>query len=448
MVSKFNIASVTFILLVAGDCAQAADSLIVKAPALPAAADWTGFYVGGNFGYSWGNSDWTAHATGAGAPPLSGSLNFYNGPDVSAGTGSYFAGLQAGYSYMLASRVVLGIEADISAPGNVALWSGVPSQQIISAPSIGQALYSETQLDSGTVRARLGYAFKNWLAYATGGFAWSYDRSTLTQLAGTPLGGTSVPGTLEKALFWRFGWAAGAGLEVPIAPSWTARAEYLFTGFGSWSTTFFQGAQRFDADLALHEVRLGVNYRFPVEAGAAPAVKTDSIAPQADNWSIHAQTTYTNQYVAPFRAPYAGPNSLDPNTGRETFDATLFAGLRLWRGAEPWVNPEIDQGFGLSGTLGIAGFSSAEAYKVGFEYPYARVPRAFIRQTIDLGGETQKVEAGLNQLAGSQTANRLVITIGKFGATDVFDTNKYAHDPRSDFMNWTIADTGTFDYAA
>jgi len=32
--------------------------------------------------------------------------------------------------------------------------------------------------------------------------------------------------------------------------------------------------------------------------------------------------------------------------------------------------------------------------------------------------------------------------------TDIFDTNKYAHDPRGDFLNWTIADTGTFDYAA
>jgi len=41
-----------------------------------------------------------------------------------------------------------------------------------------------------------------------------------------------------------------------------------------------------------------------------------------------------------------------------------------------------------------------------------------------------------------------VITIGKFAATDIFDTNKYAHDPRSDFMNWALIDTGTFDYAA
>jgi high affinity Mn2+ porin len=137
-----------------------------------------------------------------------------------------------------------------------------------------------------------------------------------------------------------------------------------------------------------------------------------------------------------------------PNQGRETWDATAFLGLRLWDGAEFWVNPEIDQGFGLSGTLGVAGFPSGEAYKVGESVPYARIPRAFIRQTIDLGGDEQKVDAAANQFSGSQTANRLVITIGKFSVTDVFDTNKFAHDPRGDFMNWAIVDTGTFDYAA
>ena len=56
-----------------------------------------------------------------------------------------------------------------------------------------------------------------------------------------------------------------------------------------------------------------------------------------------------------------------------------------------------------------------------------------MRQTIDLGGETQKVDADLNQFAGSQTANRLVLTVGKFGIADMFDTNKYANNPKSDF---------------
>src|SRR5262249_7948127 len=119
----------------------------------------------------------------------------------------------------------------------------------------------------------------------------------------------------------------------------------------------------------------------------------------------------------------------------------------LWHGAEFWVNPEIDQGFGLSDTHGVAGFPSAEAYKVGSTQPYGRVQRAFLRQTIDLGGETLKVDSDLNQLAGTQSANRIVITIGKFSVVDIFDTNLYAHDSRNDFLNWAIIDSGAFDYA-
>jgi high affinity Mn2+ porin len=95
-------------------------------------------------------------------------------------------------------------------------------------------------------------------------------------------------------------------------------------------------------------------------------------------------------------------------------------------GAELWINPEIDQGFGLSNTLGLAGFSSGEAYKLGADDPYLRVPRAFIRQTIDLGGGTEKVDADINQFAGKQSADRLVFTVGKFSVSDLFDTVKYA----------------------
>jgi len=37
-------------------------------------------------------------------------------------------------------------------------------------------------LSSGTVRGRIGYAPGNSLFDATGGFAWTYDQLTLTQL--------------------------------------------------------------------------------------------------------------------------------------------------------------------------------------------------------------------------------------------------------------------------
>ena len=171
-------------------------------------------------------------------------------------------------------------------------------------------------------------------------------------------------------------------------------------------------------------------------------------APKSNVWSIHGQTTFVDQSAPPFRSPYVGQNSLIPNQTAETWDVTFYAGLHLWHGAEFWFNPEIDQGFGLSGTVGAAGFPSGESYKVGAVYPYARLHRMFIRQTIDLGGKSETIDPDINQFGGTQTADRLVITLGKFSAPDIFDANKYAHDPRKDFLNWALIDTGTFDYAA
>jgi high affinity Mn2+ porin len=171
--------------------------------------------------------------------------------------------------------------------------------------------------------------------------------------------------------------------------------------------------------------------------------------PELEDYSVHGQFTSVMQYHPSFNSPYRGPNSLDPgNRGDETVDLTLFLGARLWHGGEAYINPEIDQGFGLSNTLGVAGFPSAEAYKVGAEDPYIRLPRAFVRQTFSLGGDSQPIDADANQLAGSRTADNVIVTIGKFSVTDIFDTNTYAHDPRADFLNWAIVDAGAFDYAA
>jgi high affinity Mn2+ porin len=148
-------------------------------------------------------------------------------------------------------------------------------------------------------------------------------------------------------------------------------------------------------------------------------------------------------------SPYQGANSLDPrNEVKETTDLTLFAGVRLWEGGEAYVNPELDQGFGLSDTLGVAGFPSGEAYKVGQNAPYVRLPRIFFRQVIGLGGSEQAVEPAANQLGGTTSSDRVKLTLGKFSVVDVFDTNTYAHDPRRDFFDWSIIDSGAFDYAA
>jgi high affinity Mn2+ porin len=182
----------------------------------------------------------------------------------------------------------------------------------------------------------------------------------------------------------------------------------------------------------------------PPEAATAPAGE----APES--WAIHGQATSVWQYHPAFtsRIP-PGPQSLDSGSrGNETLSATLYGGVRLWPGAEAWVNPEIDQGFGLSNTHGLAGFSNGESFKIGSNDPYVKLQRLFLRQTINLGGATEKREPDLNVLGGTQSENRLVVTIGKFSIVDIFDTNKYAHDPRDDFMNWAIIDSAAFDSAS
>jgi len=203
----------------------------------------------------------------------------------------------------------------------------------------------------------------------------------------------------------------------------------------------------------------------PPAASAAPIpVAAPTTAPTAtpkpERFSLHAQSTDTQQYHGAFRAAYSGPQSLSAKADTaKTIDATLFLGTRLWNGGELYLNPELDQGFGLGqpsppgqiyeGTVGAAGYLSGEAYKVGRDSSYSRVQRAFLRETIDLGGgQAQSVDPDINQLGGSLGPRHLILTAGKFAVTDVFDNNPYAHDPKNDFLNWTIIDMGSFDYAA
>jgi high affinity Mn2+ porin len=188
-------------------------------------------------------------------------------------------------------------------------------------------------------------------------------------------------------------------------------------------------------------------YTSPASGPGEGAPAAEETAPEW--YSLHGQFTNVTQYHPRFPSSFRGTNSLDPgHRGNETIDATLFAGVRVWEGLEFYANPEVDQGFGLSNTLGVAGFPSGEAYKVGMADPYIRLPRAFFRYTLGLGGEEETIEPGINQLAGKRQADNVTFTFGKFAAPDIFDTNAYAHDPRSDFLNWSIIESGAYDYAA
>ncbi len=150
-----------------------------------------------------------------------------------------------------------------------------------------------------------------------------------------------------------------------------------------------------------------------------------------------------------FDSPYAGPDSLRPVEGRATtVTGTLFAGYRPWRGTEVYIDPELSGGSGFSGVNGLADVPDDESAHVGTPAPAVYVARLFLRETIALGGAATPVDDGQNQVAGTQASQRLVITIGKFAANDIFDGNAVAHDPRTQFLNLALVDQGAWDYPA
>jgi high affinity Mn2+ porin len=190
---------VAVIALAAFNFADAADLPVkapVQAPPMPT-SDWTGLYLGAHLGFAAGHSGWSATQP-SGAPNLTGSLDFTRAFDLFTGAGSYLGGLQAGYNYMLTSRILAGIETDISFPNTIA------AGQDFASPFIGAANYRDTVEMFGTVRGRLGYDSNHWLFYATGGLAWTYDQFTRTQLTDSPTG-TAPAGTVETAFLGRIG---------------------------------------------------------------------------------------------------------------------------------------------------------------------------------------------------------------------------------------------------
>jgi high affinity Mn2+ porin len=163
---------------------------------------------------------------------------------------------------------------------------------------------------------------------------------------------------------------------------------------------------------------------------------------------VRGQSTFVQQFHPAFRAPYRGENSLGAgDQGRNTLSLDVVLGRRLWSGAEAIIDPQFSRGYGLSGTRGLAAFPNGEAFRIGSDGPIAYVARAFLRQTIALTGEHDGVERDPLRFGNTLPRERITITAGKFPVFDIFDDNRYAHDPRSQFLNWAFASAGAFDFA-
>jgi len=387
----------------------------LKAPALRSVYDWTGFYVGGHFGYGGGS-------LGPGTNPLPEQGVLF--PHSVTGL---IGGYQIGYNRELANRVVLGIEADstFTSPLDHSAFGRMPPVP-----------FNSTIDYVGTVRGRVGYAFDRIMPYVTGGFAWGHARVDINDGSGATIGHS------------QFGWTAGAGVEFAVSGDWSAKLEYEYVDLArqgyDLSGFLLPGVA---IDPRIHLLKFGLNYHF----GDTPWNPTPRapLLPESDVWNVHAQTTFLPQGYPSFRSPYASPLSL-PGSGQlqETWTATAFLGMKLWDGGEVYFNPEAAQGFGLNGTLGLAGFSNGEAQKAGAAFPKVRAQRYYFKQTFGLGGEQEDVADAPNQLPGKRDIDRVTLVVGRFALGDYFDNNAYAHDPRADFMNWAMWAASAWDFPA
>ena len=182
---------------------------------------------------------------------------------------------------------------------------------------------------------------------------------------------------------------------------------------------------------------------------AALLLPASAFAQDQESWNAHFQTTYIRQTQPAFHSPYEGPHSLrgDP-AASYSLTATASLGLRLGDGTELYLDPEAVQGVPLSGLGGLAAFPNGELAKTSGANLKAYRARLFVRQTFELGGDAVPVDSDANQLKSTYQSRRLVVTAGNLSVLDMFDNSTYAHDPRTQFMNWALMTYGAYDYPA
>lgn len=161
------------------------------------------------------------------------------------------------------------------------------------------------------------------------------------------------------------------------------------------------------------------------------------------------QATAIWQYHPTFRSPYQGTNSFTPQAEDAISQSyTLYTGVRLFPWLDLYLDPEMTRGRGLSDALGIAGFPNGEVIRnpaIGQD-PY--VARVFLRATVPLDDAVESVDTGELQIAGTRPTHRLTFTFGVLATNDLFDTNRYAGNARTQFMNWALITNPAYDFAA
>jgi outer membrane immunogenic protein len=232
------------ILAVAATPAFSAD-MPVKAPrAAPAPIpvySWTGCYIGGHVGGLFGRTKWDNPE----GNDLGGGSDFIRvqTDDYSRFTG----GAQLGCNYQVNSWV-FGIEGDVA-------WANVDTR-VVDDITNGDEFF-RTKFDwYGTVRGRVGYAFDRWMAYGTGGVAFTHIRAGYENFDSSL---TVLQSTDESTI--KTGWVAGGGVEYALTNNWLLRGEALYYDFGNKVVAPSIGGGE-TAHVSFVVARLGFNYKF------------------------------------------------------------------------------------------------------------------------------------------------------------------------------------------
>jgi outer membrane immunogenic protein len=194
----------------------------------PGFVNWSGFYVGLNFGGGWGNDSYT---------------NPFDGLAVDPRPAFFGGGAQMGTNWQM-DAFVLGWETDFDF---LALRSSVTD-------AAGQTERIESQL-LWTITGRAGYAINQMLLFVKGGAAIVDEQNKIFGPGGINAGTGRVI---------QIGWTAGGGIEYGLSHNWSVRLEYDFIDLPADDRTAkgTLGRGTVHADYTLNRLSGAVNYRF------------------------------------------------------------------------------------------------------------------------------------------------------------------------------------------
>jgi opacity protein-like surface antigen len=210
--------SVALIAIGMSVAANAADMPVKALPLPEPVYNWSGPYVGANFGGAW----------------TSGNLNIPNN-NFYGGLTEFIAGVEAGYNFQ-AGHFLFGAEGDFDGA-----TFGHPA---LTTPTLG----SVSQNWIGTLAGRVGIVEDRWLLYAKGGGGWVHSNAIL-----------NFPGVSWTGSNTSSGWLAGVGVEYGFKSHWTLKLEYDYLALSNWTSPTLPLIQ-LNRDLQM--VKFGANYKF------------------------------------------------------------------------------------------------------------------------------------------------------------------------------------------